>query len=66
MPSGVVIFNIDGDGVPEEVLVRGGEAVLKGQILDRGHKVTIGAVYKPGPEQPSFGAEAEPKTFDIN
>jgi hypothetical protein len=65
-PSGVVTFNIDGSDEPEDVQVQGGDATLRGEVLDIGRKVRIQAIYKPSRGESFLGAKSEAKTFDVN
>jgi hypothetical protein len=63
VPSGDVIFNIDGYDVAVYIPIQGGEAVLT-KVLDRHRKVTIQAIYKPGAQ--SFRAsQSETMIFEI-
>jgi hypothetical protein len=57
VPTGVVTFRIDDNDVIGEFPVQGGEAVLN-KVLDRGRRVTIRAIYKPG-SQSFLGSEFE-------
>jgi hypothetical protein len=65
-PSGIVIFNVDGSDEPEDVRVQGGEAILKGEVLELGHEVRIRATYKPSHGEPFLGAKSEAKNFNVS
>jgi hypothetical protein len=62
VPSGVVIFNINGNDNVEAIPVQGGEAVLT-RILDLHSKVVIRATYKP--DKPGFHGSDSSMTFPI-